>query len=417
MKVADRTRQILIASACLLAVGTPLLAKQPAAVDPSTQAAPESASAKAQALVDRGLGFLKTQQLPDGGWASERQPPAITALVLRAFVRDSNYSADTDFVKKGFDRLLSFQMDDGGIYKDLLANYNTAISVSALARVEDDRYQDQIDKGVAYLRRLQWTPDTRPEFQGTNEASTGQQVVKDEKDPFYGGWGYGGRSRGAGRPDLSNVQMTLDALRDAGVSPTDPAMQRALAFVSRLQNFSETNDQPWAGNDGGFVYGPSDNRMGESFAGETTSPTGERGLRSYGSMTYAGLKSFIYAGLSKDDPRVVAAWGWITSNFTLTENPGMRLANPENAQHGLYYYYHTLARTLNEYDQPTIKLADGSTIDWRVELVNQLATLQQPDGSWVGDKKWMEDNKAIVTSYVINALQDVKEDLKQHPVK
>ncbi len=383
----------------------------------SDSALADSAAVRTQNLIDSGLGFLKSKQLDDGGWASERMPPAVTALVLRAFVRDAAYTAETDFVHRGFDRLLQFQLDDGGIYKDLLANYNTAIAISALSHVPGDRFKPQIDRAIAYLKRLQWTPETRPEFSDAKETQTGQQVVKDDKDPFYGGFGYGGRSRGAGRPDLSNVQMTLDALHDAGVPASDPAIQRALAFVTRTQNFSETNDQSWSGNDGGFVYGPSDNRQGESFAGEFTDDAGQRRLRSYGSMTYAGLKSFIYAGLSKDDPRVVAAWNWINSNWSLDENPGMRAGNPDNARHGYFYYLHTLARTLNEYDEPTITLSDGSKIDWRVALIDKLASLQQDDGSWVGEKRWMEDSPIIVTSYVVNALQDLQEDLKQHPAK
>jgi squalene-hopene/tetraprenyl-beta-curcumene cyclase len=321
---------------------------------------------------------------------------------------------EDEFVRKGYDRLLSFQVDDGGIYRDLLANYNTAIAVSALAAANHEPFRPQIERAVAYLRGLQWTEHTRPEH---DDPTKGQQVVKDKNDPFFGGWGYGGRSRGAGRPDLSNVQMTLDALRDAGIPPTDPAYQNALVFISRLQNNSETNDQPWAGNDGGFVYGPAADRRGESFAGEYTTPDGDRRLRSYGSMTYAGLKSFIYAGLSKDDPRVQAAWNWITRNWTLDENPGMRAAGPENAQHGLYYYFHTLARALNEYDEPIITTPDGRQIDWRVELIQQAAKLQQPDGSWKGDARWMESNPILVTSYVVQALQEAKADLKQHPAR
>src|SRR5690606_22403475 len=151
----------------------------------------------------------------------------------------------------------------------------------------------------AYLKRLQWTPETRPQY---DDDTKGEQVVQDENDPFYGGWGYGGRSRGPGRPDMSNLQMTLEALHDAGLQPDDPAYQRPITFITRQQNLGETNDQPWAGNDGGFVYSPAANRQGESMAGEYTTPTGERRLRSYGSMTYAGLKSMIYAGLTKDDP-------------------------------------------------------------------------------------------------------------------
>ena len=33
-------------------------------------------------------------------------------------------------------------------------------------------------------------------------------------------------------------------------------------------------------------------------------------------MTYSGLKSMIYAGLTKDDPRVKAAVQWIRSTTT-----------------------------------------------------------------------------------------------------
>jgi squalene-hopene/tetraprenyl-beta-curcumene cyclase len=211
--------------------------------------------------------------------------------------------------------------------------------------------------------------------------------------------------------------MALDALHDAGVKSDDPAFHRALKFVSRLQNHSETNDAAWAGDDGGFVYGPADDRRGESMAGEFVSPDGARRLRSYGSMTYAGLKSFIYAGLSKDDPRVRAAWRWITENWSLDENPGMRLAGAEHAQHGLYYYFHTLARALNVYDQPIVIDPQGKSRDWRLELIDKLASLQRPDGSWAGDKRWMEDNPVLVTAYVVRALQEAQQDLAEHPPK
>ncbi len=372
----------------------------------SRTAEPSDAQTRAQALIDKGLDFLRSQQKPDGGWQTEKDPPAITAIVLRAFVQHDDYDANTDFVKRGYDKLLSYQVESGGIYKDLLANYNTAIAVSALAAAENPAFKPQIEKATNYLKGLQWTDMT---------TSAEGETIAGEADAWYGGWGYGGRSRGGGRPDLSNVQMALDALHDAGVKPDDPAYQRALKFVSRLQNNSETNDQSWAGNDGGFVYGPGDKRTGESMAGEYTAPDGTRRLRSYGSMTYAGLKSFIYAGLSKDDPRVRAASDWITKNWTLDENPGMSASGPDKAQQGLYYYYHTLARALNEYDQPVITDAQGKPHDWRLELIDKLASLQNPDGSWTGDKRWMEDNPVLATSYVVLALREAQKDLRQHP--
>jgi squalene-hopene/tetraprenyl-beta-curcumene cyclase len=182
-----------------------------------------------------------------------------------------------------------------------------------------------------------------------------------------------------------------------------------------MQNNSETNDQSWSGNDGGFIYSPGEDDKGDSKAGEYTGPDGKRMLRSYGSMTYAGLKSFVYAGLTKDDPRVKAAWDWITKNWTLEENPGMRMGNPQAARQGYFYYFLTLARALDEYDQPTITDPQGAKHDWRVELIEKLSSLQKPDGSWSGEARWYEGNPVLATAYTVMALQEAQKDLKQHP--
>ena len=389
----------------------PMIAMAPAmAQDQPAQEQPaQDAVAKAQAQIDRGLAYLKSQQNEDGGWATGRQPPAITALVLRVFVQEEKYDHNTDFIARGYQKLLSHQLEDGGIYDEALANYNTAVSVSALAAAKNPEFQDELDRAVAYLKGLQWGVKAQ-------KGPKGEQVIG-EDHAWHGGWGYGGHSRGSGRPDLSNTQMALEALNEAGIPEDDPAYQAALKFVTRLQNHSETNEQPWAGNDGGFVYSPSDDGTYESLAGEYTTPDGRRMLRSYGSMTYAGLKSFIYAGLTKDDKRVQAAWNWICSNWTLDGNPGMQQNDPAYSDWGQYYYYMTLARALNAYDEPVITTPDGQKIDWRVALVDKLETLQKEDGSWAGSRKWMEDNAVIVTSYVVGALQEVVQDLKEHPIQ
>ena len=71
-------------------------------------------------------------------------------------------------------------------------------------------------------------------------------------------------------------------------------------------------------------------------------------------MTYAGLKSMIYAGVDKDDQRVTAARKWITQFYTIEENPGM-------GQQGLFYYYQTFAKTLSISSRSKKKTAAGST--------------------------------------------------------
>jgi squalene-hopene/tetraprenyl-beta-curcumene cyclase len=368
----------------------------------STLAATSSTADKAQAAIDKGLEYLKSQQKPDGTWERPGDPPAISALVLKAFMQDSKYDADQPFLEKGFNQLLSIQKPDGGIFRDLLANYNTAIAVSALAASKEAEYQPQLQRAMEYLRRLQWTDkiDKVPER---------QQVAQD--DPQYGGWGYGKKER----PDGSNLQIALDALHDAGVKPGDPAYQAAIVFVTRLQNRSESNNQAWAANDGGFIY--SDTDGGVSFAGEYTGPDGRKMLRSYGSMTYAGLKSMIYAGLSKDDPRVKSAWEWITRNWTWDENPGIKYGAGNGSESGLFYYYHTASRALHAYGEPIVTDAQGAKHDWRQELVDKITSLQKSDGSWVGQNKWMENNPTLATALAVLSLQEAKQDLSEHPVK
>jgi squalene-hopene/tetraprenyl-beta-curcumene cyclase len=363
--------------------------------DPSTT--------KAQAVVQKGLDYLKTQQQPDGSWEKIGEPPAVTALALKAFMGDPKHDADEPFLEKGFDKLLSYQKPDGGIFKDMLANYNTAIAISALAASHEGEYQPQLAKAVAYLHKLQWT-DSIDKVPGIESKSVGKD------DPRYGGFGYGKRER----PDGSNMQIALDALHDAGVKSDDPAYAAAVAFATRLQNRSESNDQKWAGNDGGFVYTDADG--GSSPAGEYIGPDGQKLQRSYGSMTYAGLKSMIYAGLSKDDPRVKAAWGWITRNWTFDENPGLKEGPNNPTVAGLYYYLHTASRALHAYGEPIVTDAQGNKHDWRVELIDKIASLQKPDGSWVGESKWMENNPTIVTSFAVLSLQEAIADLKEHPV-
>ena len=64
---------------------------------------------------------------------------------------------------------------------------------------------------------------------------------KKPEDEFYGGAGYDSKSR----PDLSNTQFFIDALKDAGVAKDDEAFKKVIIFVSRCQNLkSEHNQHP-----------------------------------------------------------------------------------------------------------------------------------------------------------------------------
>jgi len=207
--------------------------------------------------------------------------------------------------------------------------------------------------------------------------------------------------------------MVLDALKDAGLKPDDPAFQAALKFATRTQNLSETNDQPWAGNDGGFIYTPFNN--GTSAAGEFQLG-GKRMLRSYGSMTYAGLKSMIYAGLSHDDSRVKRHGSGSARISRWMKTPAWPPAARKTPRRVVLLLLHNGPR-LSVYGQPIIVDAQGKKHDWRVEMIRKIATLQKPDGSFVGQRKWMEDNPILTTAYTVIALEEAKKDLKEHPAE
>jgi squalene-hopene/tetraprenyl-beta-curcumene cyclase len=239
----------------------------------------------------------------------------------------------------------------------------------------DGRHQQMLERADAFLKGLQWD----------------QGEGLESGDTAFGGAGYGSHKR----PDLSNTSYLIDALRALGNEAEDEAVQRALIFVSRCQNLDTPhNDTEFADKvqDGGFYYTIA--AGGTSQAG--THPDG--GLRSYGSMTYAGLKSMIYAGVDSSDPRVKAALEWIGKHYDLDSNPGMGDA-------GLYYYYHTFAKALDAVGTDVFVDGQGRSHRWRDELNAELAQRQQADGSWVNEnQRWLEANPDLVTGYALLGL-------------
>lgn len=330
-----------------------------------------------RAALAKGAAFLvEKEQAADGSFSAD-VGPAVTALAVTALVK-SGMPADAPPVKKGLAYLLSFRQPDGGLYApgSPVSNYETSIGLLALAACNTDgSLDDEIRDAAEYVKRLQWDDG---EGKGAN-------------DPAYGGAGYGKKSR----PDLSNTQFMIEALRTVGTSENDPAIRRALEFVSRTQNLPGPHNPlpfPEKNPDGGFYYTPA--AGGESQAGTTENG----GLRSYGSMTYAGLKSMIYAGLTKDDPRVKAALAWLAKHSTFEENPGMGDA-------GLYYYFHTAAKSLDVFGDDAFTDAEGREHPWRDELSTAIIARQRDDGSWKNaNERWMEGETDLATAYALLAL-------------
>ncbi len=390
--------------------------------------------------IEKGNEYLKSQQKPEGYWGQESYP-ALTALPVTAYMRDPANKGKPlpEHIKKAYDIILKAQKEDGSIFNRGLASYNTSVCMMALLAANNEAYAPVILKARAYLIKQQ------------NHAAP--------DSPYYGGIGYGD-PKAPPTADLSNTNMALEAIyysqklaKDGKYGP-QPELDwdAAVQFINQCQQNPKVNKQPWVSKEpsqlGGFVYrpgvqtpggtmgpkgpgngtgkgkpgigGPGRPGMGGSMGGGMGGP-GRPGMgdgagapgkdaalvkkpeppKAYGSMTYAGMQSLIYANVDKNDERVKLAVKWIQDTYTLDENPGMGIQ-------GLYYYYQTMSKTLSAMGMNTLTLKDGTVVDWREDLANKLISIQKGDGSWVNtNNRWWEADPVLVTCYCVLALEQL----------
>jgi squalene-hopene/tetraprenyl-beta-curcumene cyclase len=337
---------------------------------------------------DKAVDFILANQNEDGGFGKYQGQPAssvgVTGLVTAALLDSPRGLTETSSpeIAKAVQFIVKNQLPDGSIMipGKGYANYDTSAAVMALVRTENPAYKEVLKKAEDFIRGIQ--------------LDEGEGVAPD--NPFSGGVGY---TQNKDVSDMSNTGFALEAMHEMGLDPEDPFFKKAMVFVKRVSNNPEINDQEWARGEnvapkdfGGSVYrpapDPSRDEVDISKAGKGTT-----GWRSYGSMTYHAFKSYIYAGLKKDDPAVKGALGWIEKNYTVEENPG-------KGKEGQYYYYRVFAKALEAWGAEEIA---GNS--WAQDLADKLVSLQKPDGSWMNDEaRWQEGDATLVTAYSLDAI-------------
>jgi len=344
-----------------------------------------------------GTFFVDTPggRFPDTGLS------ALGLAALQSKPTSLRTAAEQAIIDAGLATLLATQNEDGS-FAERNANYSTCAVMLAIAKAKRDEFRPALERAQRYILGIQNVED--------------RGYARSDRD--YGSIGYGGDQRG----DLSNLQFAVEALRASGLEQDHEAFAKALVFLQRSQNLRSVNDfkgrvrdegewiEVTPGDDGGSAYYP-----GNSPAGYVELPDGKKIPRSYGSMTYALLKTYTLAGVDADDPRLQAAVRWIEANWTLDENPGASPDLPEEARYqGLYYYYMVLAQALAEAGVENVQVATQSenqtevlNVDWRAALRAHMKSLQAEDGSWVNDRngRWWEDGKALCTIYALLALE------------
>ena len=400
--------KILLYLFCLLVIVTASIGQESASLGELLK---DYKNQRILAAIDRGLNWLRLQQGVNGLF---RDHPRITALVISAFLKHptgkslngTEYADETPFLEKAIAALLKFSKQEGSIYDEeklpRLPCYDTSCAIMALELVKEKtkgenqkrEYQQYINKARNYIKDIQ------------NKVN--------ENDKYYGGIGSGSREK---VNDLFNLSCALQALKESESeeSHEDDAVvwTRALIFVSRCQNLNETNDRDqWVSNgpnDGGFVYAPS----GESKANKEA-PT------SYASMTYAGFLCLLlcesfdkYDEINRYDIRIERAFDWISQNYSLEGNHGMK---GEQAKHDLYYTYYMMANTLSLFGEDTISDSRGNEHKWYSELSARLMEEQVVEdasneqlvvGYWKNSEGgWRERDTLLATCYAILALEE-----------
>jgi squalene-hopene/tetraprenyl-beta-curcumene cyclase len=367
------------------------------------------------AYVEAADALVKLQ-MSSGAWPvimPEREVPSVayTALTVRALTNAppalrTKYQSAID---KGLAFILgksnpdgSFGEGDSGTY---MKTYATAVALSALStQPRTEKVADAIRGAQAYLKRNQLR-------EGPHKGGLGYGDEEPKRNPETGAF----EVKRSTIANLSATAEAAEAMKNSGVSLSDDFWPLVTEFVRKCQNNSEVNKDPEfmaalkekgmsVDDDGSLYYTPvADGKVQKA---GTRKIADREFIVGYGSMTYDGMKTYLYAGLRRDSPEVKSALDWIRRNYTLDAHPGFAF-NPGTKTHlrGLFYYYLMMARALDACGERPLLTPDGRQRDWPVELGEQLLKTMRESKSWQNDNPaWYEGDPVLVTGYVLNAL-------------
>jgi len=359
--------------------------------------------------------WIVSQQDESGAWkagpADKAAPsPAYTGLMVTALAGapSSLKARYKGAVDKGVGYLISKINADGSVGEGptgtFVKTYATGIALMAFASVErTDKVANAIRGAQAYMK---------------------QNQLKEGKD--LGGMGYGDESAGGKKATIANLSTTgfaSEGMHQSGLPQDDAFWQLVVKYVRKCQNNSETNNDPEfvaelkskglvVGNDGSLYYStvadPAAQKVG------TRKVADKESIAGYGSMTYDGIKTYLYAGLKKDAPEVKAAVDWVRKNYSVEVHPGFPF-DAAQRQHlrGLYHYYLVMSRALDALGENPFETFDGKKHDWAREIAEQLVKSVKESKMWKNENPaWFEGDPLLTTSYVLVTCNTLLKNVK-----
>lgn len=302
----------------------------PAQVPPEL---PRHVTPATQAAIDRGLAYLAATQNPDGSWRNEGSfgsyPVAMTALAGLAFLASGSTPCEGRYapqVERAAEYVLSSVQPSGLISRpeeEARSMYGHGFSMLFLAQLMG------MERDASRLERIR-------------NALHGAVRLTERAQSPEGGWIY----TPDGRRDEGSVTITqvqgLRACRNAGVEVPKRVIDKAMAYLER-------SVLP----DGGIAY-----RVG--MGGPSRPP-----------ITAAAVACWFNAGLY-DHPLAKRALQYCRQRLPVQGSP--------NAFLGHYFYAHL-------YMAQIMYLSGDQDWDrYYPQIRDRLIQMQQPDGSWMGDR-------------------------------
>ncbi|TWT53160.1 hypothetical protein Pla22_07880 [Rubripirellula amarantea] len=374
---------------------------------------PAYASTPLCTLRDSLASYLRASQQSDGRWVSPnygvlRSGQAMTPFVLEALLthesQSQSVSASTSTLAIAPSSTSNRALDwiaanlRGGCLgmsdPDVMEYPVYATSLALKCFIQAGRIDSQPAKAMrAYLIGQQFNQSRG--FERSHLA--------------YGGWGFGGVhiDGQTGHMDIVHTRLALEAIAVSG-PPDTRCFEHAKHFLRLMQKHpNEDRHQPTsdAGDekpnqdsppfDGGFYFSPV--VLGAN-KGRVVQSKSANYFRSYATATCDGVLALLAAGVSRQDPRVVAAENWLTSKKDWSYPEGIPRDYPEPWGEAVYFYHQAVRaaayRHLN---------IDGP---WREDLCERIQAQVRLDGSIVNQRSSLmkEDDPVMCTALALHAL-------------
>ncbi len=294
-------------------------------------------------MYERGTKFLAETQGDTGEWTgSSHQGPGVTGMAVMAMLasgEDPNFGPYANHIRLGLQAIIRGQDADTGYYGNSMYHHGFAtLSLAEAYGMVDDR---------------EWSGEGMRSLGESLELAVRASLTS-QKDNQFGAWRYSPTSNDADTSVSGAILVSLLAARNAGIEVPDKDIDRAISYFTSMT--SDGGQVGYSGGMGGF---------GDSLA-------------------RSSIASLVFAiARRKDLPKYKATLSYLTSN--LEQQPR---SWPEYTR-----YYQ--AQALFQGDVEAWE-------KWNNNLVRQLKTVQQTNGSFKGQLGETADTSLSLLAMALN---------------